>query len=343
MITPLFIPDLLPQRAPQAWQDPYRDLQVPALETLLARAKRRTGAGLSLERFLCAHFGLHDSESVAPYTRIADGLTENFPYWLRADPVYLQAQREQLMLVDASMLAISIEEARELVAALNQHFAQDGLHIDAPHPHRWYIGLAAAPALTTFPLPQVAGQGMNASLPTGEDGMGWHQRVNEAQMLMHAHAVNAAREARGAPLINSLWLWGGGPTQVLNKTPEAMYWTSDALARGLAFSAGAKTAELPADATSLLAQLDKSTVHYVVLDALRPATWYRDLDAWRVALQQLEARWIAPLLQALYSGAIGELHVLAISVRSTLHAQLHPSARWHIWRRPYCLSHYAPP
>ena len=30
-------------------------------------------------------------------------------------------------------------------------------------------------------------------------------------MLLHAHPVNEAREARGEPAVNSLWLWGAGP------------------------------------------------------------------------------------------------------------------------------------
>lgn len=339
----LLIPDLLPPRAPQAWQDPYRDLSVPALEALLARAEIGLGPGASLESFLCAHFGLHSVESVAPYSRVADGVTADYPYWLRADPVYLQAQREQLMLVDGSVLAISIDEAQALAATLNQHFAQDGLSILAAHPSRWYIGLAAAPAIRTFTLAQVAGQGMNACLPTGDDSIWWHQRINEAQMLMHTHPVNAAREARAAPLINSLWVWGGGTAQDLAKKPSEKYWANGALARGLALSADAAQADLPAHAADLLAQRDDYSTHCVVLDDLRAATWYHDLDARRAALQQLDARWIAPLLQAQNEGLISELSVHAMSPQATHHAVLGKTARWRFWRRPHPLSHYAAP
>lgn len=339
----LLIPDLLPPRAPQEWQDPYRELALPALETLLSRAVMRAEPGMSLESFLCAHFGVSGGEAVAPYTRIADGVTENFPFWLRADPVYLQAQREQLMLVDGSMLAISVEEAQDLVFALNQHFAQDGLRIWAAHPWRWYIGLAAAPSLSTSTLADVAGQGMNAYLPTGADSMWWHQRINEAQMLMHTHAVNTAREARGAPLVNSLWVWGGGAQQILRKTPEFMYWADDSLTRGLALAAGAELAHLPADASGLLSQLHQHHTHYVVLDSLRPATWYHDLDARRAALQQLERLWIAPLLHAFYAGVVSKINLHAISPQATQQAQLRTAARWRFWRRRHPLSRYAAP
>src|SRR6266516_108636 len=29
-------------------------------------------------------------------------------------------------------------------------------------------------------------------------------------MVLHSHAVNEAREARGEPAVNSVWFWGGG-------------------------------------------------------------------------------------------------------------------------------------
>ncbi len=51
---------------------------------------------------------------------------------------------------------------------------------------------------------------INSHLPRGDDALAWHRVMNEAQMIMHAHPVTAAREARGAPPANSIWLWGGG-------------------------------------------------------------------------------------------------------------------------------------
>ena len=36
---------------------------------------------------------------------------------------------------------------------------------------------------------------------------------SEAQLVFHAHPVNEAREARGEPVVNSLWLSGCGRAQ----------------------------------------------------------------------------------------------------------------------------------
>ena len=48
------------------------------------------------------------------------------------------------------------------------------------------------------------------ALPTGEDGQAGARHLLEAQMVLHASAVNERRESRGALPVNSLWLWGGG-------------------------------------------------------------------------------------------------------------------------------------
>ena len=39
----------------------------------------------------------------------------------------------------------------------------------------------------------------------------WHSILNEIQMVLHEHPVNEAREGRGEPPVNSVWLWGAGP------------------------------------------------------------------------------------------------------------------------------------
>ena len=104
----------------------------------------------------------------------------------------------------AAHVAPAPDEARELVAALNTPFAQDGLVFRAPRPARWYLGLDRVPALVTRALPDVAGKDIDRYLPTGDDRLRWHHVLNEIQMLLHAHPVNQAREALNQPAINSV-------------------------------------------------------------------------------------------------------------------------------------------
>jgi hypothetical protein len=44
--------------------------------------------------------------------------------------------------------------------------------------------------------------------------------MNELQMLLFAHAVNASREERGLPPINVVWLWGFGSKLPLPQAGE---------------------------------------------------------------------------------------------------------------------------
>jgi hypothetical protein len=64
--------------------------------------------------------------------------------------------------------------------------------------------------MTTTPLWRAIGGSMLVQLPTGADAPAWRARLNEAQMLLHAHPVNAAREENGLPAVASVWWWGGG-------------------------------------------------------------------------------------------------------------------------------------
>ncbi|MDO8412787.1 MAG: hypothetical protein Q7S51_03235, partial [Gallionellaceae bacterium] len=156
----LLIADLfLPQQAAAA---SGADLSVPILEKLLARAQHQPWGITSLEDSLCAAFGIQH-QAIAPITLLADGVSPGDKYWLRADPSHIQMQREQMIL--RPEIPITSEEAAQLCAMLNAHFADEGLHFIAPHPQRWYLHLDAVPHIMTHPGPQVAGRNIRAYLP----------------------------------------------------------------------------------------------------------------------------------------------------------------------------------
>ena len=164
------------------------------------------------EERLARQLQLQTPLPVAHFTAALDGLDHGHN-WLRADPVHLQVNMDQLLLVPGSALQISAEDADALTTALNRHFAEDGLQFVAPHPNRWYVRLTHTAAVTHTPLDQVAGQNINDFLPQGADAMRWHQWLNEIQMLLYTHPANDAREQQGLPLIHSVWFWGEGTPQ----------------------------------------------------------------------------------------------------------------------------------
>lgn len=299
-------------------------LQLAALEKILARAQAEPLAVSNLEDWLCTEFGV-TGQAVAPVTLQADGIEPGGHYWLRADPVTLHLMHDHLVLQPA--LPIAADEAAQMCAALNGHFAADGLHFLAPHPQRWYLRLAADdPQVATFPLAQAAGKNIRDFLPQGAQALRWHAVFNEIQMLLHAHPLNEARERRGAPAINGLWLWGGGRAGNALRQPAARLYTDSPLAA--AFAAVAKVDHMaqPEESGSWSDTL-------VVWDGLRAALQYDDLGAWRDALQHFEEACAAPLLRALGDGRIGQLTLDVPQQNGAQRFVLRRADLWKFWRR----------
>lgn len=303
-------------------------MHLPALEKILARAQSQALAAGTLEAWLCEAFGVA-GQAVAPVTLLADGIEPGAAYWLRADPVYLRLHRDQLIL--QPVMPLTADEAAQLCAALNGHFAVDGLHFIAPQPQRWYLKLDSAPHIATFPLAQVAGKDIHAHLPQGADALRWHGVLNEIQMLLFEHPVNQAREPRGEWFINSVWLWGGG--YATGKLPRPFNWvyTDSPLAAAFAAAAEIGHAALPDDAMHGVRGGQGETL--IVWDGLRGALQYGDLGGWRDSLQHLERNCAYPLLQALHSGLIEKITLDVLQENAARRFVLTRRAAWKLWRR----------
>jgi hypothetical protein len=337
----LLLPDLI-------WPGPdfpdlCRGLEVPALERLLAKGRRSVSAPLAAGQaadapavaWLCRQFGVEPQGDwpVAPFCLLADGGEPGAHHWLRADPVHLKLEGSRLLLADGGQFALTQQEAEALAASLNAHFSGAGLLFHPLRPQRWYLRLERAPALATTPLAQAAGRDIDALLPRGADAPGWHARLNEIQMLLHGHAVNAQREAAGELPINSVWLWGGGR---LPEVPPARFnalWSSDPFAAGLAQAARIAAHALPADAAALLRAGAGAGVNLIVLDQLRAAAQYGDAHGWREQLARLERDWLAPLLQALRQERIGMLSLHAPGPAGTISVETTRGDLRRFWRR----------
>ena len=111
-------------------------LAVPALLKMLGHGHGEVIEPVPLENLLCDLFGVpcRDDVPIAPIAAAFDGLAAG--RWLRADPVSLNLQRDQLLL---SGVQVGSEEAAALCASLNVHFAGHGMEFFAPHPQRWYV------------------------------------------------------------------------------------------------------------------------------------------------------------------------------------------------------------
>jgi hypothetical protein len=306
-----------------------------AAETLIARGRRRRIASVSPEAWLFGRFGVERQRDwpVAPYTLLADGGAPERHFWMRADPVHLRVGRDSLVLADSAGFEVSRAESEALVETLNRHFGGTMLFYPM-RPARWYVRLEKPPDMQTTPPVAARGAAIDEKLPSGPDAVRFHALMNEAQMLLHEHPVNAEREARGEPALNSVWFWGGGVMAFEKARPFSTVVGDDPLARGLALAAGIPVRALPKDADSILAALGDEGLALVVLDAPREA----QLRERRTAL---ERDWFGPLLAALKSGRIGMLTLQLCSADSLLEVETVRSDLRYFWRRRKALSSYA--
>lgn len=329
----LVIPDLFLPKDIAA--EACRGLSLPAMQKMLGRGQSEILEPVPLENLLCVSFGLscQPDAPVAPISAAFDGLAAGC--WLRADPVSLNLQRDQLLLAGVQ---VGSGEAAELCASLNVHFAGQGMEFYAPHPQRWYVRLNALPRMRTTPLSQVIGGDVRKVLPTGEESARWHQVFNEIQMLLHAHPLNEAREARGESIINSVWFWGCGcGMSVLPQINYDSVNSDDVLAEMFAAAAGVPFSAWPKK-WSCEEDQDKQLL---VWTGLRSALQRGDLSGWRMALQDFERGYAQPLWQALRSGKIERLQIDVLSLESIRRKQLTRGDTWAFWRRARRLAEYS--
>jgi len=353
------------------------DLRVPALEKMLARGAStgsdpstgsgRTGEGGYLENHLCELFDVpcQPEAPIAPVSAVFDGLGEGC--WLRADPVHLRLQHDQLVLLPD--VEVSADEAGWLCAALNEHFAGQGMEFFAPHPQRWYVRLDELPSIETVPLSQAAGRNVHGLLPKGSEAARWHQVFNEIQMLLFAHPVNEARAARGELPVNSLWLWGGGESAgsprktydsassdkqlvemfaMAAEIPFAGWpaqWNGSlppTLMEQLAIRLGCqKTAAKPLVISREERKSSSAGRQLLVWTGLRSAMQRGDLNAWRTALQEFETGYAQPLWRALRAGKISQLQMDVLGEDRVWRLLLTRADAWAFWRRARPLAKYA--
>lgn len=316
-------------------------LTLPALERLLARGRPGRGEARSPERWLLEHFGCAGHPLAAgALTAAAAGKETGDAMWARADPVHLQLGRDSLKLIPAGAFSLRQEEADALCVSLNQHFPET-LVLMPVDPVTWCARLNAPAAFSEEPPLALAGADVDERLRTGAIPHAWHAFLNEAQMLLHAHPVNEAREARGEPVVNSLWLWGSGAAPEKVQASCASVSAHEPVALGLARLAAARPMPLPASAADWLRSLPGEGRHLVVLDPLRHASCFGDAIAYQEALRSLERLWFAPLLQALKENRIG---MVSTHVPDAAEWQSFETVRGdlrRIWRRARPVSHYS--
>lgn len=325
---------------------PVAPKPLPAFGMLFGRGDLRIEAGTAADHWIAARFGTIPAHAapLAALALLGSGRNPGSTPWLRADPVHLHPHGTTLTLVRSADTAVTQAEAEALCATLNRLFESDGVGFEAfpTAPDAWYVSLPSAPALRTTPVDAVRGLGIDRWLPTGDDARLWQRRMTEAQMVLHDHPVNQAREAAGRLPVNSLWLWGEGALGAPVSSPFAAVFADDASTRGFGVHAGVPTKPVPPDLNVLMQDLTPGEI-LVRMDALADARTQGDPDAVESILSTLDASWIAPGLAAVRSGRLARLTVTAVDRHRTVSVTAARSSLRRFWRRPVTLAALAVP
>ncbi len=310
----LYLPGLLGPQPVYRQLSPADKPDLEPLETFLSRAKIEPGPAADWLPGLCGLFAIEQENTACPVAALTaayDGLDAKTGWWLRADPVYLQPDRSQAVLVASDALQLKVDETAALIQTLNAHFAADGWHFTAPHPQRWYLRLDGSDEITTTPLHAVMGQSVHEHLPRGKEQAEWHNRLNELQMLLHQHDVNIKRSEAGVMPVNSVWFWGEGQLPVRHAHEWNQVYSDDMVVRALAQQAKIDCHALDEFNPAAL----QGRILLVNTDCYATVQ-NKDVFGWLECVESIQTQYLAPLLNGLKRGNIHSVKLLPVNAQA---------------------------
>ncbi|HEX3913782.1 MAG TPA: hypothetical protein VHW71_09770 [Steroidobacteraceae bacterium] len=211
-----------------------------------------------------------------------------------ATPVHYVAGMNSVSLAVDGMLSLTPAVAETLAADFNRVLGGAGVRLVATRSAQ-LIGLFdRAPEAATHDPQDVRGRPIEEYLPSGAGSARLRLLMSEMEMWLSEHAANEVRNESGQPVLNGLWLWGGGAA--LASLPRVSGWCAGddvffgALGAG-ALGAGALSAQ----------DCERNASGVVAVDAV-PGS-----KRWSEA----EARWLEPASEQLKSGKLAQLQLSA--------------------------------
>jgi hypothetical protein len=217
----LVIPFAVP--GSEAGRQAARGLRLPQLQQWLgsrAAGLRDDGDEWSLtpphERALARARGWAGADGALPFAAHAagaDGVDVGDLVWGLLTPVHWHLGTEQISLVDPAALVLDEATSRALFEAVSPLFTSEGFVLAWGAPERWYAAHEMFAELPVASLDRVIGRNVDRWLGADPAARRVRRLQAEVQMLLHEHAVNREREARGLLPVNSFWLSGCGVAQ----------------------------------------------------------------------------------------------------------------------------------
>ena len=125
------------------------------------------------------------------------------------------------ILDDDQVRGIELEEARELIDAINDQMASESIQFYTGHGHRHVMVWAGGMARLACGNPHTALENsIEPYLPAGEGAEIVTELMEASRIVLRNHPVNQDRQEAGLKPANCLWIWGPGKAVDLPKMSE---------------------------------------------------------------------------------------------------------------------------
>ncbi len=132
-----------------------------------------------------------------------------------------EADYAEKTVVDHSSDEITTEEARELIAAVNEVFANEKFSFYPGVSYRHIMVWDKGPySFTLTPPHDILEQKVKDYIPKGEGSELIYDMMVKSYDILNNHPVNIARAERGLRKANSIWIWGEGKKPLLSDFKE---------------------------------------------------------------------------------------------------------------------------
>jgi len=260
----------------------------------------------------------------------------------RCNLVTLKFQADKTLMEDFSAGHITDQEARKVILDLNEEMSSKEIRFYPGVSYRHLMVLKNGAAkfsnlekLKFTPPHDIIGKEVSVFLPKMSELV--LALMNESQRLLKNHPVNLAREAKGLPPANSIWLWGQGRSPRMITLEERFgmdgYVISAVhLIKGIGIFAGLEVLEVPGitgyfdtnyDGKALYALrgLREKDFVYVHVEAPDEAGHMGDLQLKIEAIEAFDEKVVGPILKGMkgfkrYKVLVLPDHPTPLSVRT---------------------------
>ncbi|MCX2861115.1 hypothetical protein OOZ63_04595 [Paucibacter sp. PLA-PC-4] len=209
----------------EAGRHAAQTLALPRLAALLGRLTPDSSLGSDeyslntpLEQALAAQWGWADALPFAAAQAADDGIAVEAKAWALLTPLHLSVGSDQITALNPQALKLDEAESRAFFESLAWLFpADEGWTMAWGAASRWYVAHDSLADLHSASLERVINRNVDPWMP---EARRLRSLQNELQMLLHRHALNEAREARGALTLNSVWISGCGRAQPRRPQPD---------------------------------------------------------------------------------------------------------------------------